>query len=311
MKDVSLELMAEGSSSSTPFSTFRMTVTSSAKSGSAAAGYCIIALNPTMADALYFRGTGDFVASNCSAHADSSDGSAVTVQGNSTASATGFSAVGGYQVIGGGKFSPTPVAGAAKIGDPFSVSVSTPGGACLSQTIKKQNGAVTLSPGKYCDIDIQTQGNVTMSAGTYYISGSLAMGSQAELAATSGVTLIFTGSTSVLSMNSGSSIKLYAPQTGQYAGFAVIQDPSVAASVTHNVQGGANTEIRGIWYTKTGKLYVTGGGGFNQTSGYFPMVVDNLEVGGNGQVNVGFDWSTYGYPKPEPLYRKSAVVVTQ
>ena len=116
-----------------------------------------------------------------------------------------------------------------------------------------------------------------------------------------GVTLVLLGSNSKIDMNSGGTLKLEAPTEGDHPGFAVIGDPSATTVQTNTVQGGAGGYIRGVWYTPKHKLYITGNGDFNTASNYFPVVADNVEIGGNGEFHLGFDWEEYDYPEPLEL----------
>lgn len=110
------------------------------------------------------------------------------------------------------------------------------------------------------------------------------------------------GSNAKIDMGSGATVKLQAPASGTYPGFAVIGDRNATTIQTNTVQGGASGYVRGIWYTPRHKLYVTGNGDFNSNSGYFPIIVDNIEIGGNGVLNLGFDHTLYGYPEPAMLH---------
>ena len=127
------------------------------------------------------------------------------------------------------------------------------------------------------------------------------MGSQATITGNS-VTLILAGSNAKIDMNSGSTLQLQAPTGGTYAGYAVIGDRSATTVQTNTIQGGAGGYIRGVWYTPKHKLYITGNGGFNSSSSYFPVIVDNIEIGGNGVFNLGFDYAAYNFPEPVKLY---------
>ncbi|MCB1381164.1 MAG: hypothetical protein KDK89_22760 [Alphaproteobacteria bacterium] len=263
---------------------------------------CMIALNTTLSNNIYIRGTGEFTADECAVHSDSNHAStSIHLQGNADASASKFTAVGGWSQTGGaGSFSTTPVGDKPVAGDPYSLTVADPGGSATSLTIKKKDGNVSLSATKYENITVQAQGMATFSPGTHYITGTLSLGSQATVIG-DGVTLVLLGSNSKIDMNSGGTLKLEAPTEGDHPGFAVIGDPSATTVQTNTVQGGAGGYIRGVWYTPKHKLYITGNGDFNTASNYFPVVADNVEIGGNGEFHLGFDWEEYDYPEPLEL----------
>ena len=262
---------------------------------------CLLALNASMANAIYIRGTGDFTAQDCTVHANSTNASALHLQGNADATADAFTVTGGWTQTGGaGSFSVTPEGGKPTVADPFEIDVSDPGGSASTVTVKKNNGNVSLSATKYANITIQAQGQATFTPGVHYITGTLSVGSQSTLNGT-GVTLVLLGNNAKIDMGSGATIKLQAPTSGAYPGFAVIGNRAATTVQTNTVQGGAAGYIRGIWYTPKHKLYVTGNGDFNQSSAYFPIIADNIEIGGNGVFNAGFDWEQYGYPEPVEL----------
>ena len=283
------------------------TVNSGASSVPGEGSYrCILALNASMADAVYVRGTGNFTAANCAVHADSSSSSAIHFQGNASATAKAFTTAGGWSKTGGaGSYSPEPEAKQAVSGDPLKLSVTVPSGTASDVSVKKQNGNVSLAQAKYNNITLQAQGTATFTAGVHYITGTLSLGSQSVLTATAGVTLVL-GNNAKIDMSSGSTLKLHAPKTGTYAGFAEVQDQSASPTGVNSVQGGAGSEIRGIWYTPKQKLYITGNGDFNSNSQYSPVIIDNIEIGGNGTFTVRNDWTAYGYDEPVKLYHSNA-----
>jgi hypothetical protein len=266
---------------------------------------CLIALNPSITNAIYIRGTGDFIADECEVHANSSDAGAIHLQGNAEATADGFTAVGNWKQTGGaGWFSETPVGGKDFVNDPYSIGVSDPGGTAATANVKKQNGNVSLSAAKYSNITVGAQGTATFTPGVHYITGTISLGSQATLTGTN-VTLVLLGNNAKIDMNSGATLKLQAPSTGSYPGFAIIGDKSATTVQTNTVQGGAGSYIRGIVYTPKHKLYITGNGNFNASSTFSPMIVDNIEIGGNGFFKIGMDHTDYGYTKPAALDYKT------
>ena len=72
-----------------------------------------------------------------------------------------------------------------------------------------------------------------------------------------------------------------------------------------NLLGGNSTYVRGIYYTPKGKLEISGNSDFNVNSQYFPVVVDQLELGGTGDFNLRVDNDSYGYPEQPSLMTKA------
>lgn len=263
---------------------------------------CLIALNSTMADAIYFRGTSSFTADNCEVHANSSNASALHLQGNANATASRFTTVGNWTQTGGaGSFSKTPEGNKASVSDPFNLSVTDPGGTAAVGDNKAKDGNVSLSATKYSDISLKAGGTATFTAGIHYITGTLSIAANSTVNA-NGVTLVLLGNSAKIDMGSGAVLKVQAPTTGTFAGFAVVGSSTATTVQVNTIQGGAATYLRGAWYTPKHKFYVTGNGDFNQNSEYFPIVADNIEFGGNGYAHIGFDASAYGYQQPSELH---------
>jgi hypothetical protein len=48
-------------------------------------------------------------------------------------------------------------------------------------------------------------------------------------------------------------------------------------------------------------VLITGGGGFNLASAYYPLVTGKFETTGSGEFRIAIDYAQYGYPAPLPL----------
>ncbi len=263
---------------------------------SGAAPMCVVTLNTSAANALYIRGTGAITASACGLFSNSTSATAAAnFQGSITASADFFYSVGTWKITGSSaNYNHTPESGKTAITDPLSgTTVTCPSSAGASSV--SPNGT-SLSPtslgGNYTDITMQNNKYATFTSGTHYIFGTIDLKNGGTLSGT-GVTLVLCGSSATVNMNGGT-LRLAAPTTGSYAGYAVIG--SSTATTTNTLQGGPNTYIRGAWYTPKAKLNITGNSTFNSNSKYFPIIVDQLETGGTGAINIENDATYYGFP---------------
>ena len=263
---------------------------------------CMLALNKTADNAMYFYGTGDIKATGCGFHSDShSVDQALHLQGNADATAKFFHTVGGWSQTGAsGSFSTTPLSGKQEKGNPFSLSITCPAAAGTTITPTGTTGAATvLNALVYKDITMQNNKVAKFAAGVHYIKGTIDLKNGSLLTGTD-VTLVLCGSSAKINMNGGS-LQLQAPNSSSatYKGFAVIGDTT--ATATQELQGGPSTYIRGIWYTPKATLSITGNSDFNVNSKYFPIVADKVSVGGTGAINIGIDYNAYGYDEPKEL----------
>ena len=188
--------------------------------------------------------------------------------------------VGGYvDVLGTMTTTQGVHTGVASTADPFAgLSVPTPpAGPCdpHSANYGKITGTVTLSPTlRYCGgIIVGAGGNVTLSAGTYYLDFAL-LGPGLQVATGgsvtgTGVTIVLTSSNGLFSnlvnldlggLLSGGVINLTAPTSGTYANLVVFADPGALLSVL-TFRGGTQNNFDGTIYAPSSQVaYALGSG---------------------------------------------------
>jgi Flp pilus assembly protein TadG len=255
---------------------------------------CLLTTATSAPNAMQFRGNADVEATACGFHSDSSSISGLYRNGSSTVDADFFHVVGGLtEHGGGGHFTETPVTGKDDIGDPFDFSNGCPtsGGSSVTPS----NGA-SLNAATYVNITVGNRVTATFTPGTHYIRGTITVRNGGALVG-NGVTLVMCGASASFN-HQGGDIRLQAPTSGTYAGFAVVGDDT--ATSTSTLRGGNNTYFRGIYYTPNAKLDISGNSEFNVDSKYFPVVTNQFELGGTGDFNIEMNNDFYGYPeRPE------------
>jgi Putative Flp pilus-assembly TadE/G-like len=260
---------------------------------------CMLTLNATAQNAMYFSGSGNITATGCGFQSNSNHlTQSMHLQGSAVATADFFKSVGGWDVTGNrAEFSVPPESGAEVFNNPFLLSDTCPTTAGSNVTVSGTAASPTaLNASVYNDITVRNNKYGTFSAGTHYIKGTINM--TGGLLKGTGVTLVLCGANAKLNMNGGD-LQLEAPKTGAYAGFAVIGN-NTATSVSE-LQGGPATYIRGIFYTPKGQLKISGNSDFNVNSSYFPIIADAVTLTGSGKVNIGMDWAAYGFQEPTAL----------
>lgn len=270
---------------------------------------CMLTNNPTADNAMYFRGTGDINATGCGFHSDSSSANqALHLQGAARANADFFTTVGGWKQTGSaGAYSSPPVSGQSIVGDPFNLTTNCPNQAGTAASVTGNAASPTsLSSSVIGNITIGNNKVGAFTPGIHYVTGTIDLKNGALLKG-NGVTIVLCGPNAKINMNGGN-MQLQAPNMGATAGFAVVGSPTATSGNT--LQGGPTTHIRGIWYTHKSKLTVSGNAAFNVNSAYFPIIADQVEIGGTGSVNIGMDYSAYGFGKPEELMINKGRTVT-
>ena len=285
---------------------------------------CLLSMNMTQTEAIYFQGNSKFMAS-CSVHANSNATTAIRTWGNAEAYAASFCARGGWA---GSGFDPDPEGGCSVVQDPFGtpgkkhyLTLPTAGGCtATNKQIKNNDVMATLAPGTYCGgISVVTHGKLTLQKGVYILKdGDLKVDSQSELYAPDGTVIYLTGNSSNVDISSGATVHLVAPNkansiaaTEPYRGWAIMQDRESGIGNTNSIYSKGGVNIRGGIYTPAQKLVVWANGDMNADSDYFPMVVDTLNMNGTATLYVNLDWGNEHLDEPDGLKQAGKIFVSQ
>ena len=277
---------------------------------------CLLSLNPSASEAIYFQGNSEFMAS-CGVQSNSNSNSAIKTWGNAYAEAESFCAVGGW--VGSG-FSPDPSGCSAAMTDPYASIVMPTVGACTYTNKQVKSTTSSLTAGTYCGgLDIRTHGVANLAPGLYIIKdGQLAVDSNSTLSAPVGVVFYLTGNSTYVNVQSGATLTIKAPiasstvtSTLPYKGMAIMQDKTTGVGNTNYLYSKGGVNIEGAWYAPNQKLVVWANGDLNPTSSYFPMIVDTLNMNGTATLYVKLDYSAAGYAEPTQLKQNSSVLITQ
>ncbi|HRX35861.1 MAG TPA: pilus assembly protein TadG-related protein [Aestuariivirga sp.] len=286
---------------------------------------CLLAMNPTQTEAIYFQGNSKFMAT-CSVHANSNATTAIRTWGNAAAYAASFTTRGGWA---GSGFSPDPMGYAPFVKDPVAdpssshyLPMPTVGATCTATNKQVKNTTTTLVPGVYCGgIDISTHGVANLQKGIYIIkNGDLKIDSQSELHAPNGTLIYLTGDNSNIDITSGAVVELVGPNktnsssgdsTYPYRGWALMQDRDSGIGNTNTIYSKGGVNIKGGAYMPAQHLVVWANGNMNENSGYFPMIVDTLNMNGTATLFVNLDWEDENLGEPIYLKQAGRVFVSQ
>jgi Flp pilus assembly protein TadG len=232
----------------------------------------------TSGTGILMNGTVDLSAASCSIIDDSSNGSsALLANGTVTLAAKSIGVVGGVTNNGGNSITPTPVTGIVPVSNPLSFLTppANPGG-CTSALFNGSGG--TLSQGCYSGITINGSNIVvTLSTGTYFITGSFIVNGSNVTVNGTGVTIYLASSSASFTDNGNTTLNLSAPTSGALNGILFYQNPSDTNTLTIN--GSSTSSLKGIFYAPTANLVVNGSG---STDFYTAFVVGSLIFNGTG-----------------------------
>ena len=269
-----------------PLGGFHTHASSSAK-GVNTVPLCVLALTPTLGDAIHVTGTSQLQAGQCLVHSNQSLIADVGASILASANEAGTTATG-------------PVTQAASllapsIIDPFaSLSINpTCSGAGTPQTI---TGTQSLSPGTFLGpVNISGTSTVTLSPGEYYFCKSVTITGNSTLAGTN-VVLVFDNGAVLSASGAKTSISLSGRQSGPLAGFVLIADRSYSGSFSlpsDNIAG-----LTGTVYAPTATLAVQGSGKSGASSPWTVIAAKGLTVNGGAQLVINANYAVSNVPVP-------------
>ena len=229
------------------------------------------------------------VGSGIFSNSDDNDG-AICVDSNAEVNAaSSINTVGGYRIDSNAIISPLPSTGSATISDPLAdlPPPAKPSGSCTTIDIGS-NDNETIGPGLYCSIKVDSNAQLTMTAGEYYIEGG-----NFEINSNGSVTaqeVIFYMDQGKFRMESNSSIDLTPPTSGDYAGMIIYMDRDTGGEI--HIHSNGSIESTGTIYGANSKLHINSNSGINLGA---QIIVNEMEVKSNGIITVTYDEnSVYG-----------------
>ncbi len=284
-----------------------ITVTSQAVKDRNSMPVCVLALNKAASKAINFAGNSTFIANKCFVQSNSAAADALSIAGSAVAKAAGFCAVGGYSAPS--SQTPMPQRDCLSVDDPYANTAPPVPASCNGSNTNvavQPNKTRTLQPGTYCG-GLDLKGNVTLQPGLYIIKdGNLSINSQATVTG-DGVTFYIMGTNAGFTINGGGSINVTAMSSGDYKGLVIVHDRASNVGSTNTLNGNSGTVIKGVVYTPTQQLTLTGTGTFGQTSPFMPIIADQIKISGNA--GASSDVTAMDTVKPVPFVPTGARLI--
>jgi len=251
---------------------------------------CVLALSQTADAALSIKGSTANISTNCGVHSNSQSASGMVNTSNTSSLAKSFCSAGGFT---GTNYSPDPKSNCSQVSDPYA-SLPSPATSGCDENNYKSSGSEIIYPGVYCGGISITKGSVYASPGVYVIKdGDLKITASDGLTG-SNVVFYFFGD-SHLSITGNGSANLSAPKTGSLAGMLFMSHPDAGGKKNYKISGNGNTKLVGISYFPNQVLDIGGNGDFGASSPFMGLIADRIQMHGNGQVKVNFDYKAAGY----------------
>ncbi|MFE9656512.1 hypothetical protein [Micromonospora sp. NPDC006431] len=210
-------------------------------------------LDPSAKDALRAQPgtisvTGAILVNSTNSEAALASGESGTALITATTTIGGPAAPAGFAARNTGAFSPAPVNQSAGT-DPYASLPLCPGDAACPTTptppfpdVTLSTGSRTISPGVYGSITVSGGAHLTLAAGTFVVTGGVSVTGTGSQLTGGGVTIYLgcatyptpcgaTVSGAPFTADTGASVALTAPTTGDYAGLSLIADRSNKATI--------------------------------------------------------------------------------
>lgn len=264
---------------------------------------CVLALSPTASSALSIAGSANVALTGCSVASNSNASNALDMQGTSARLSADCAYTVGQATVTTGmtlsecdtvqEFSSPTVDPYADLQAPDRTNVT-----CINnQNVGQPLTATTVTPTetlangvrvrRYCK-GLQLQGTVTFEPGLYIIEGGDMTAPGDAVVQGTGVTFYFP-STGNLKLNASAKLDLSAPTSGPYAGILFFGSRN-ATTVTHQINGTADSSLDGAIYFPASTVSYAGGG---STAGGCTQIVANI-VSFSGSSSLASDCSTAG-----------------
>ena len=231
-------------------------------------GAVIYVLDPAASGALSVAGT-SVIAISGGVLVDSISKAGLEVSGSAQISATNVVVVGGAQVTGKAKVTPTPIPGSA-LSDPLADLPAPTPGATLG-SVNFTSGTHTIDPGAYTNIAVSGTATLTLEPGIYAVGGFSVSGTASVTGG--GVMIYNTGAISI----SGGTVNLTGATAAPYTGISIFQARADAGSVS--ISGGQVNLNGGVLYAVAAQLLESGTAQLNAE-----LVVDKLQLTGGARI---------------------------
>jgi hypothetical protein len=250
-----------------------------------AANACIIALDPSAAQAAYFSGSSTVTLTACNVMSNSISAQSIYTQGATKLTVPCLMAAGDTSLN-------APVSLTAceqamtqlpPVADPFrNLAEPASTGNC-----NNSNGN-TLQPGRYCN-GLSINGSVTFKPGTYIIEGGTFKANGNAVLTGSGVTFVLKNNAQI-SFNGNATLNLSPPTSGTYSGVLFFGSRANAANTAITLNGNAASVMTGaIYFPNQVVSYI---GSFQGANGCTQLVARVVQWSGNS--NLAADCSAYG-----------------
>jgi len=252
---------------------------------------CLLALNPTMEQAIELNSNASLDLTDCEVHARSTSSRALYTDSAASGEADRFCVAGGHDRKSNSYVSPAADTGCSASSDPFA-SMEPPAEAddpCDYNGFALDDAIQTIQPGVYCGgLEINGNSQVTFAPGIYVIrDGKLYIDGNSVVSG-SEVGFYLTGTDATIEFNSNTEVSFSAPASGDMAGMLIFQDRDFGG--THVWDSNTIGQVDGAIYLPKGRFETNSNTYLGQNSSCLMLVADSFYFDSNSGVVMDADY---------------------
>ena len=223
---------------------------------------CVLALHKAAANAIQIDGSADVEAPECAFMANSPTvAQAVYFKGSGRTVGKSFCAVGDHTISGGRTVWPAPMDFCPPVLDPFADWTPPKEGPCDFRSkrdfIVSALGEVRLQPGHYCTrVDVSAN-TIVLEPGSYFFSDSVTFNASQTVTGNN-VYLQFTDQSTEFRMNGSANVTLTKTANTKLRDIVIYIDPASQITPGLFVSGNADLALVGAIYAPKHDVYLTG-----------------------------------------------------
>jgi Flp pilus assembly protein TadG len=273
---------------------------------------CVLALNTSDNKTMHLETSAKMTANGCGVYSNANHNHAIWLDNNATITAALTCAVGGVKLKSGGAISPAAVTNCPAVADPLaSRPKPTISSACAATNLVLSSGTTNLAPGLYCGgLKVTGTAQVTLSAGTYVISGAPLEVSGTSTFTGTHVGFYLDGPAAVLNFKDTATINLTGATNSEMAGLLIFEDPAAPAGRQHHIASSNVQNLTGTIYLPQGYLLVDPNAVVAGSSAYTAIIANRLELSSGPELILNSNYGSTDVPVPSGIKSTATVVLT-
>jgi hypothetical protein len=261
---------------------------------------CVLALDPTASGTIMLQKQAKVVGQNCAIYSNSTHSNGIKSFDSSSMSASMICSAGG-KLGGKGSFSPEPYVDCPHFEDPLAERPEPSAGACVATGLVITNQTTTLSPGTYCGgVSISGHSNVTFAPGVYILKdGPLNVAGSSTIQG-AGVGFYFNTDDATFTFETGTTVDLSAPKTGEMAGLLFFGSRSQTMPV-YKIFSDHARQLLGTIYLPQGEISIDANQPIADQSAYTAIVARKLTANSGPTVMLNTNYDASDVPVPDGI----------